>query len=182
MSEKKTFWSDAARDGLIMGVVLSVIMIISTYFQDSVVAIRALLSLLQITTIVLGLIYMGRQRGMKCEKQGLEFRFVNAMGYFIALMLFAGFIVGIAMIVLYKVLIPDLIDNLIAQAIHRQGIDPNSDPAVLTSKIALMLFNSPIFLVLAGIFAMEFYGILFGLFIAPFIKKEPNLFQNNNEQ
>ena len=87
--EKKTFWNEAAKYGVIMALVAILFDVLGFYVQNT------LLSLLSLVIFVLLLGYLTKRRAERFGARG--YGYGQCLGFMVSVMLCAGFIEGALM-------------------------------------------------------------------------------------
>lgn len=175
MSVKNSFWRDAAMAGLVVGVALSAIQLLSVMKLPSFVVL-----LMQIAVLIGSIYYFGKKRAAKHGDEG--FTFGNVIGYAIAFMMLAGIFEGFTTFLIVTYITPELVEQSIAQTIALQGIDTDSDQAVLMAKMTRMMMKNPVVVILSAMFGSVIRGGIIALFVAPFVKRNPNPFAGGQHQ
>lgn len=170
---KKSFWSDAAKAGGFIGVLLFAVSLLDAAFKLN--GAGGMISLA--TFIILGVfIYrFGRNRAVKYGTEG--FTYGQSMGYILSIMLFTGVIYGFGNFLLQNYIASEYYQEIFETALLRNPFfDPDSSNAEDMADMAYSMMKSPVFLVFVGIFAMAVYGGLIGLIASAFIRRKPDIF------
>lgn len=165
---KKSFWSDAAKGGAVIGLAMALLVAIDVLSVST--TIKTIVALVRILAFVYLVYYFAKKRALSMGDEG--FTFSQSMGYILAMMLFAGFLYGIGYCFSINVLNPDFINTLLDKLmIDNPFIDPEIGEGVMRSVL-----SNPIFWTFTGIITMVIYGGISGLVISAIIKRQPNVF------
>ena len=145
--EKKNFWNEAAKYGVIMALVAILFDVLGFYVQNT------LLSLLSLVIFVLLLGYFTKRRAERFGARG--YGYGQCLGFMVSVMLCAGFIEGAFM---------GVASNWLFAARYEAMIGPS----------LVQLFS--------GMLASAIKGGFFGLFIAAFTKRDPDVFSEGTNQ
>lgn len=188
---EKNFWNDVASKGAILGV----IMLLSHIFEQMMMVNGTVtrMGIVSIEMIVLFVVYIyllyrfAKGYSLKqSEEEG--FTYNKALGYVVSLSLFASIIVGLGSYIythfiigfeeyvkgvmnmytniLSSVQIPSQMIGTYEQMLEQIGSQP--EPSIFAT-------------ISSAIWNYLFIGVLAGLIIAAKVKREPNIFSNDNE-
>lgn len=169
MEQKSTFWKSAMVYGLYLALVLtlfSVILYVSGLILNTKVGYVSIV--LTIAGIVIAQIYY-RNR----ELNGV-ISYGQAVGFGVAIMLFAGIVTALYTIVLYTFIDPSLIDQMKAvqeEALLQKGMSEDQIEAAMSMTSKMM---TPAWMSIMGLFGSVFSGTIVSLITSIFIKKQPN--------
>lgn len=166
----KSFWKDAAVGGGIIGLVVVVCNCLPAF--EGVPVLRGLLSIVEIALFVYVMYKMLRKRSNKYGDLG--FSFGQAFSYVLAMMIFAGFVLGVVMFLTVRSS-PDMLNAAFQSALEGAG-DVDGVETMVRNMI-----NSPLFWIFVSIFIMGCYGGFVGLFVSPFVKRAPVLDKTENK-
>ncbi|WP_290540790.1 DUF4199 domain-containing protein [Alistipes sp.] len=167
--KKTNFWNDAAKAGVIMALVAILFNVLGLYVQ------HMLLSLLSLVVFVLLLSYLTRRR---VERFGAEgYSYGQCLGYMVGVMLCAGFIEGAFMAVASNWLFVERYQALIAPSIS--FLENSGFYTGEQIEMMMKLMRSPLTLIFSGMLASAIKGGFFGLFIAAFTKRDPDVFSDD---
>lgn len=128
--------------------------------------------------IVIACIYMAVKRYRDESCNGF-ISYGKALGFGTLTIFFASLITGFFTYLLYAVIDPSLIDQILQvseEAMLQQGLsDDEIDMALEMTK----KFTSPLFITLSTIFGMTFMGFIFTLIVAIFVKRKDDSFESN---
>ena len=170
--EKNNFWNDAARYGVIIALAAIVFDTLGFYVQST------LLSLLSFVVFVLLLSYFTRRRVAQYGAKGYSYG--QCLGFMVCVMLCAGFIEGAFMSVAANWLFVAKYDAMMGQSI---GILENTG-FYTADQLALIMkwMRSPLWLIFGTMLGSAIKGAFFGLFIAAFSKRDPEIFSEGNNE
>ena len=158
--EKKNFWNDAAKYGVIMALAAILFDVLGFYVQNT------LLSLLSLVIFVLLLGYLTKRRVERFGARGYSYG--QCLGFMVCVMLCAGFIEGAFM---------GVASNWLFAARYEAMIGPSIAMLENTGfytgdqiEMMMKLMRSPI------------KGGFFGLFIAAFTKRDPDVFSEGTNE
>jgi len=169
MEQKSTFWKSAMVYGLYLALVLtlfSVILYVSGLILNTKVGYVSIV--LTIAGIVIAQInYRNR------ELNGV-ISYGQAVGFGVAIMLFAGIVTALYTIVLYTFIDPSLIDQMKAvqeEAMLGKGMSEDQIEAAMSMTSKMM---TPAWMSVMGLFGSVFSGTIVSLLTSIFVKKQPN--------
>jgi len=169
MEQKSTFWKSAMVYGLYLALVLtlfSVILYVSGLILNTKVGYVSIV--LTIAGIVIAQInYRNR------ELNGV-ISYGQAVGFGVAIMLFAGIVTALYTIVLYTFIDPSLIDQMKAvqeEAMLGKGMSEDQIEAAMSMTSKMM---TPAWMSIVGLFGSVFSGTIISLLTSIFVKKQPN--------
>lgn len=169
MEQKSTFWKSAMVYGLYLALVLtlfSVILYVSGLILNTKVGYVSIV--LTIAGIVIAQInYRNR------ELNGV-ISYGQAVGFGVAIMLFAGIVTALYTIVLYTFIDPSLIDQMKAvqeEAMLGKGMSEDQIEAAMSMTSKMM---TPAWMSIMGLFGSVFSGTIVSLLTSIFVKKQPN--------
>jgi hypothetical protein len=164
---KNNFWQQSASAGLIIGA-LSIAAILLGYMLTNVLELqeKALLissSLLGFFKIVIlfTLLWNAAVRYARSQPEG-TFSVAHGMGFIVMVMVFAGFLSGIGYYIQFVKLQPDYISDTVNQML--QGKEE-------TAQFTKQLLSSAAYWIMIAMFQMAFYGVIYGVFIAYFVRR-----------
>lgn len=160
--------------GGVIGIVILIINIIQINLPTG--SVTTLLSLVKFLAFGYLLYYYARKRSIKYDAAD-GFSFGQSMGYILAMMLFTGFILGLADFVLGNYIVPEYYEESFAAMLDN---NPMYDPDTPEGERMLSLLDayrrSPVANALGGIFSYLIYGGLLGLIASAFVKRKPEIF------
>lgn len=170
--EKKNFWNEAAKYGVIMALVAILFDVLGFYVQNT------LLSLLSLVIFVLLLGYFTKRRAERFGARG--YGYGQCLGFMLSVMLCAGFIEGAFM---------GVASNWLFAARYEAMIGPSIAMLENTGfytgdqiEMMMKLMRSPLVQLFSGMLASAIKGGFFGLFIAAFTKRDPDVFSEGTNQ
>lgn len=173
---KKTFWSDAAMAGLVLGLVV-VAMTVVCWLLKLDISMTWAPSIMNFSTIAVCIYVYGKRRAVKCGDEGYSYS--ASMSYVLAMMLFAGFITGVGGYIMNNFVAPEYYQQVVDTALLNSGMDVDSKEVDMAMGMVKKLTRSAWFTILSSVFNMVIYGTFVGLLASVFIKKEPKPFSEN---
>ncbi len=195
--KQNLFLNSLLRSGAILGLV----MVASHCFEQCAVVYGGsmgwytamALEMLVATAVYVWLVYrltkgyaadvMAAQRDVKF------FSFGAGLGYATAISTLAGVIVGLGRYILHNVIIGHNLYNekVISSVMEMLKANPETAPLMSTynemfSQMAAMPAPTIFQTILSTIFSYSVWGLIVGLLIAGFVKKEPNIFTPNQNE
>lgn len=169
--EKTNFWNDAAKYGAVMALAAIAVDVLGFYVQSM------LLSLLWLVVFVLLLTYFTRRRVAQYGAAGYSYG--RCLGFMVCVMLCAGFLEGAFMGVAANWLFEAKYEAMLAPSIQMLESTGFYTGDQLTWIMKMM--RSPLWLIVGNMIGSAFKGAFFGLFIAAFTKRDPDLFSESDE-
>lgn len=172
------FYEDAARYGVLLGLAEILFTAIGTWVSSG------LLSLLHIAVFVT-LLYLFTKRRTAQYGGGEEgYSYGRCLKFIICMSAFAGVLVGAYAIVASNVLYPEKYHELIDKVIGTLAQTGMYADAMLEQVQTYYekMFFSPLWVVIVNVLSMVLQGLFFGLFVAAFARREPQMFANNEEK
>lgn len=167
---KRSFWTDTARAGLVMGLLIGVFDIAML-----VLGAQELYASLKFTyyIVVMGsvLVIYTRQRGLKYGNDGLSYG--KALGFMSVIGMFSGLIMGVGMFFMMNYIAPDYYRELLERSMLIVRPDMTATEQAEGLALSLKLIKNPLFSLLAGVMNMMLYSMFVGLIAAVFAKREP---------
>lgn len=175
---KKSFWSDAAKAGGVIGGLLFLLYLANVLLRQY--NIGWVISFLFFATLAVFIYRFSKARALKHGSEG--FSFGQSMGYILTMMLFAGIIFGFGNFLLQNYVAPEYYNELFETALLKNPFyDPDSSAAEDMADLMRRLMKSPVFLVFAGIFDMVIYGGGIGLLASAFVRTKPDIFADTGD-
>lgn len=172
--KKNNFWNDAARYGVIMALLAILFDVLGFYVQHS------LLSVLSLVLFVLLLGYFTRRRVAEYGTPESGYSYGQCLGFIVCVMLCAGFIEGAFMGVAVNWLFAAKYETALAQSV---AILENTGFYTADQiEMIMKLMRSPLVQIFSGMFGSVIKGGFFGLFIAAFAKRDPDVFSNGTNE
>ncbi len=175
--KQATFWREASRGGAIVGLVGVVFSVLSMLLPK----MNGLWSIANVALTIYLLFWFTRRRALKFPQDGYSYG--QSLGFILAMSIFAGIIAGAYQIVASNWLFPEQFEQMMEQmlvAFAQAGISGEQADA-----IALM-YRSMIFSPMPALFWSIFGSVLgngfFGLFVSIATKREPSLFDVDDEE
>lgn len=175
--KKSTFWSDASQGGAILGLASIVLSTLGIVFTK----LSGLFSFVSIIVIIYLLFFFTRRRASLFTKEG--FTYGQSLGFIVAMGIFAGIITGAFQIVASNWLFPNYYENTfntLLTALAQTGLS-NEEIETTANMYRTMLFSplpSLVWSVIGSIIGHGFYG----LFISIGTKRDPDLFEQEDDE
>lgn len=166
MEEKSTFWTSAMTYGLYVGVTIVLYSVILYVFGQ---IMNTTLSLASYVIIAAGILLS--QLHYRNNQLNGSITYGKALGFGVAVMLFAGILQSLYTVILFKFVDPTLIDQmrlLQEEAMLKQGMNEESIEAA-TDMMAK--FQSPVIMGISGLFSSALVGFIISLITSIFVKK-----------
>lgn len=188
---EKIFWNDVASKGAILGAV----MLVSHIFEQAMMHNGSLarmgivgVEMLVVFILYIYLLYRFAKGHSQCYVAEEGFSYGKAFGYVVAISLFASVIVGLGSYLFIHIVIGyrDYVDGIVNM--YSNMLSTTAMPAQMVGTYEQMLdqiASQPEPSILATISSTIWNYLLLGgfagLFIAAVVKREPNIFGNENE-
>ena len=170
--KKTNFWNDAARYGVIMALVAILFDVLGFYVQNR------LLSLLSLVVFVLLLGYFTKRRVAEYGAKGYSYG--QCLGFMVCVMLCAGFIEGAFMGVAVNWFFEAKYEAMITPSIAM--LENTGFYTADQIELMMKLMRSPLVQIFSGMFGSVIKGGFFGLFIAAFTKRDPDVFSEGTNE
>lgn len=169
--KKQTFWSDASRYGAILGGVEIVFLLVGALLRGN-----GLLSLLELVVFIY-LLYRFSNRRAALYGASEGYSYGNGLRFILWTSIFAGILCGAYEIVARNWIFPayyheQLQQSLVALSQLKLSNAQLSEVQAMSEKVSF----SPIWIVLGDTLGMLLRGLFFGLFVAAFTRREPDIF------
>ncbi len=170
----KNLWGDAARYGFFIALAMILFEVVRMYVQN------ALLGLLSTAVFIVMLYIFVRKRATEQGTNGYSYG--QCLGFIAAMMLCTGFLCGAYAALAANLLFVEQTNAAMAQqiaALQQTGV---YSPEML--DMVVKYTSNPLMLVFSGILGYLIQGLFFGLIIAAFTKRNPDIFteDGNNAQ
>lgn len=173
---RESFWKDAAKSGGAIGLFVAATLYITVLFELS-----GLPNLLMVLIEISGLVFLThrftKQRSLKYGHYGITIG--QCMGFVLTMMLFAGFIYGVANYMLLNFISEEYYD-IVYQRVMKQSAATMNTPEMDDMVVAVL--GSALFWIFAGVLTMCLYGGIIGLTVSAFVRRKPEFTNNNNGQ
>ncbi len=172
---QQTFWQEASRYGAIVGGVEILFLLMEALLYNS--AASALLSLAHIVVFVT-LIYLFTKRRSTLYGAEDGYTYGNGLRFIFYVSIFAGIITGAYEIVARNWFFPGIYREQMQQSmvvLSQMKFYSTAQIREISEMSETVLF-SPIWVVAGSVFGMILRGVFFGLFVAAFTRREPNIF------
>ncbi|MEG1405675.1 MAG: DUF4199 domain-containing protein [Alistipes sp.] len=174
--KKKNLWNEAAKYGAILALVSIAFTVAQMYLQNGVLSFTSLL------VYVLLLYYFTKRRVQLYGAGDNGYSYGQCLKFIFCMVLFAGILNGAYQIVASNWLFTEKYDEMLSMSIASMetiGIYNKAQLDLMTS-MGQTLYHSPIYLMFAGVLGSVIKGVFFGLFVAAFTSRNPNIFNSNN--
>lgn len=171
---EKSFWIDSAKAGCVLGLVLTVLLVISWGLSLDIEA-AWFKNILGFFAIVATIYIYGKRRSVLYGDAG--FTYGQSISFIITIMLFAGFLYGITCFLMQNHIAPDYYKEAKDIALMEAGIDLDSEVA----EFSMRLMKSLPFFIFLSILNMVIYGLFVGLLVSIFIKRPAKIFSDHEQ-
>jgi len=170
MEEKSTFWKSAMVYGLYLALALTLFSVI-TYVAGLI--LNPKIGYVSIVLVIIGIVIA--QINYRNKELNGTITYGQALGFGVAIMLFAGIISALYTLVLYTFIDPSLIDQMKAaqeEAMLAKGLTEDQIDAAMSMASKMM---SPAWMSIMALIGSVFSGTIVSLITSIFVKKQPNL-------
>lgn len=170
MEEKSTFWKTAMVYGLYLALVLTLFSVI-TYVAGLI--LNPKIGYVSIALVIIGVVIA--QINYRNRELNGAITYGQALGFGVAIMLFAGIVTALYTLVLYTFIDPGLIDQMKAaqeDALLQKGLTPDQIDAAMAMASKMM---SPVWMSIMALVGSVFSGTIVSLITSIFVKKQPDL-------
>lgn len=179
MEEKSTFWQTAMTYGLYLGIAIVLFSVILYVIGQS---LNPALTWITYVLIAAGTFYS--QLNYRNKYLNGYINYSTALGFGVAVMLFAGVIQSLYTVILFKFIDPSLFDQIRVmqeEAMLKQGL---SEESIEAATEMMSKFQSPLLLAISGLFSFALLGFIISLVTSIFVKKrdEGNAFDEAMEE
>ena len=179
---KQTFWNEASRAGAIIGGIEVLGALLAPQLAK-MGGLSFLLSVVLLTAfIVLNYLFTKRRALLYGGEEG--YTYGNGLRFMLTVALFTGVLCGAYEIVarnwIYPAYYRELSDTMLV-TVAQTKLYTSAQLAEMKQMYQTMLF-SPLWVVLASILGQVIKALFFGLFIAAFTKREPEIFSSNDSE
>lgn len=164
------FWNDAARGGLVMAALAIIADVTGFYVQY--------MSLPFLILSVLVLTYLMRRRVAREGDRGCSYG--ACLGFMVAVMLCAGFVEGAFMGVAANWLFSEQYTAMMAPSIAM--LDNSGLYSGEQLDLMVRMMRSPLVLIFGGMIGSAIKGAFFGLIIAAFTHRNPDVFADESNE
>lgn len=181
MTPKKAYWNEILTGGFVLGLLYAV-QIFVVYLLDGKTPFNWLFFLYGISVIAYCQLYFGRRIAVIRDVEGKGYSYLSALGNTVKILLLSGFVVGFA-----SWLVQNVIDPAYGALLQRQATEqalaalPNAtSEQVELARTMARAMTSIWGLIGVSMLSMLFNGVLIGLVTSAFIKRNPNIFSQND--
>ncbi|MFI3331184.1 MAG: DUF4199 domain-containing protein [Rikenellaceae bacterium] len=176
-NNKKEFWNSAARDGLFFGLALVVLVFLGVAFRLDLDH-GAVSSMLSFLVIAMSVSMFSKKRSLSRGKLGYSYG--QSMGYILAIAAFAGFIFGVGQFFVWNYVAPEYYQEILDKTIEIARVSLEADiNAEMALDIYQKMVQNPVVIVISSIFTVMCYSCFIGLLVSVFVKRFPQLDENN---
>lgn len=177
--EKTNFWNDAAKYGALLALAMIMFSFVGMYVKSS------LLTIVSFAVFFVLLYCFTRRRTLRYGNGASGYSYGQCMKYIAWMMTFAGILIGAYEIVARNVLFTEIYTEQLDQTINaliQTGFYNSAQQEMMVSMTRSMFF-SPIWIVVTTVLGWLIYGVVAGLIVSAFTKRDPDVFtENDNEQ
>lgn len=179
MEEKSTFWQSAMTYGLYLGIALVLFNVILYVLGQN---LNPTLGWITYVIIAAGIYYS--QLNYRNRELNGYIKYSTALGFGVAVMLFAGIIQSLYTVILFKFIDPSLLDQIRMmqeEVLLKQGLPEES---IESATDMMAKFQSPVLMAISGLFSFALLGFIISLITSIFVKKndEGNAFEEAMEE
>ncbi len=167
--KKSTFWNDAALCGILMGVAGAIFQFVAIQWPTS-----TLLSFCCLALFVVLLFISTKNRSTSAKTDG--FSYGQGLKFIFWVMVFAGIVTGAWEIVARNVFFTEKYEEVMNQALATVESFYPADMFDMMVSMSRKVMFSPIWIVVASVLGSVIKGVFFGLFIAAFTRRNPDIF------
>lgn len=177
--KKQTFWPEVSRYGAIVGGVEVVFLLLGALFYGKT-ALTMIFSVLHVAIFVTLIFLFTKRRSVLYGEAG--YTFGDGMKFIFFLSLLAGVLAGAYDIIARNWLFPGLYREMADTMMATMAQMKLSTDQLLELKESFekTLF-SPLYVVGSDVLGVALRGLFFGLFVAPFTRREANIFSQSEE-
>lgn len=181
ISPKKAFYNELLTGGFVVGLLYS-IQIFVIYYLNGDQSLGWVFQMYGIAIIAYCQIYFGRRVAAIKDTAGAGYSYISALGFSIKIMLLSGFVVGFASWLLQNVIDPQYGQSLMRQAVEQSvaAIPNATDEHLGLARTMAGWVMSVWGLIGISMLSMIINGTLIGLITSAFIKRQPNIFEQND--
>ena len=169
MEEKSTFWRSAMAYGLYLAVALT---LFSVILYVSGMILNEKMGYISFAIIIAGIV-ISQINYREKELNGV-ISYGEAVGFGVAIMLFAGIVTALYTLILYTFVDPGLIEQMKVmqeEALLQKGMSEDQIDAAMSMTSKMM---TPGWMAIMGLVGSVFMGTIVSLITSIFIKKQPN--------
>ncbi len=175
--EKNAFWNDVAKAGAVMAGV-QILAVMADLFLTPSSAIWA--TLFFVALFVVLLFVLARRRAARVGAAG--FNYGQCMKYFFWMMVFAGILYGAWEIIARNVLFTERYEEQMNEALAVMPRFYSAGQIDMARSMLRSMFFSPVWLVVLSVLTCVIKGCFFGLFVAAFVQRQPDIFSDSEER
>ncbi len=185
MNNKKIFWTEALKGGTVIGLV-SVALSILMHLSIDMPTLEKFLNIM--STVVTVLLLFGFTRRLAAQSNPMEgFSMGKAIGFVVAMMAISGVLAGIYTSVMSNFFVHDEILATVDEMMAAMQDTIPADSFEQTYNLMRSSFTNPFILTLSSVFGNVLLGLLCGVFVGFWTRRQPNIFaptedNHNNEK
>lgn len=174
---KKQFWQSASNWGMICGVALFVVSLISWALKLEMNKMNWIVELMHFVVICPAILYTGYRNARLTGPEGYPYG--RAVGYMFAMLMFAGIVYGMGRFLLVNFIAREYYDAINASAMEAMLAAAQGSPVAEQIRSMGRWMTNPIILIIGGVIEMVVKGGVLGLVLAAFFTKKPDIFAAN---
>lgn len=174
---ENSFWNDAAKSGAVMALVQILAVTADLFLKPS---LATLSTLFFVAVFVAVLVLFAKRRAVLAGTAG--FSYGQCMKYVFWTMFFAGILYGAWEIVARNLLFTGRYEEQMAEMLALMSRIYPADMLDMATSMLRSMFFSPAWLVVLSVLSCVIKGCFFGLFIAAFTQRQPDVFNDSEEQ
>ena len=180
MNNKKIFWTEALKGGTVIGLV-SVALSILMHLSIDMPALGKFLNIM--STVVTVLLLFGFTRRLAAQSNPMEgFPMGRAVGFVVAMMAISGVLAGIYTSVMSNFFVHDEVLASVDQMMAGVQDTIPADSFDKTYNLMRTAFTNPFILTLSSVFGNVLLGLLCGVFVGFWTRRQSNIFAPIEEQ
>ena len=175
--EKTNLWNDAAKYGAVMALAAILFNVAAMYVQSGWLALLSL-------SVFVTLLFLFTRRRASLYGGGPDgYGYGQCLKFIFCMMLFSGILEGAYQIAathwLFAARYEAQMDTAFA-AVAGMGVYTD-DQLEMAVEMARRMMRSPIWLILSGVLGSVIKGVFFGLIVAAFAKRNPDVFAGGDD-
>lgn len=174
--EKKNLWNDAAKYGALIALVSIAFTVVGMYWTSG------LLTFVSLVVFITLLYLFTKRRAMQYGDGERGYSYGQCLLFILCMMLFTGILEGAYQIVASNWLFAARYNEMMSQSLslfENMGLYTDDQLEVMASMARRML-RSPVWLLFSSILGNVIKGLFFGLIVAIFARRTPDVFAGDN--
>lgn len=177
---KKIYWQHAMKGGTIIGLALIAMRLLRMLITPAGF-LGTLFGLVNLCLFVY-LVYYFTKKISRIADPMEGFSYGRCIGFSVCMMLFVGFLMGVFAYINNNFINPDIVETSIEISMGMvQDMIPYNEVDNYYDMMNKMM-RSPFYLILYNIIAYVIYGAIVGLVTGAFAKRDPSIFDANDEE